>query len=286
MTALTDGRTARGAGRAIGRGGKLLLILTAVGLAAVPVGPLPAVAAPSPAPSPATTFPSPSSTPPSTSPSASTRTVGPGLELYRQSCASCHGPAGQGTQRGPSLVGVGAADVDFQLSTGRMPLVKAAQEPMHKPPVFSDAQMRDIVAYVSGLGPGGPPIPGVRAGSLTAGRDIYLAECAACHSATGAGATLTNAWVAPSLDQATPIQVAEAVRVGPGQMPAFPPNVLTDDQVDAVAGYVQQLRGNRLDRGGASLGRFGPATEGLVAWLIGLTLLVLVIRWLGSRAAE
>jgi len=76
------------------------------------------------------------------------------------------------------------------------------------------------------------------------------------------------------------------VRVGPGLMPAFPDTVLTDGQVDALASYVQELRGDRLDRGGASLGRLGPSTEGLVAWAVGLLLLVLAARWLGSRADQ
>ncbi|MFD0823313.1 c-type cytochrome, partial [Micromonospora zhanjiangensis] len=209
-----------------------------------------------------------------------------GRQLYEQSCGSCHGPVGQGSQRGPSLVGVGPADVDFQVGTGRMPLSQEAPQPMHRDPVFTPEETRDIVAYVVGFGPGGPAIPQVRPGSLTAGRDIYQANCAACHSAGGIGAALTNGRVAPALSRATPLQVAEAVRVGPGLMPAFPPQVLTDQQVDAVASYVQQLRGTRLDRGGVSMGRYGPTAEGLLAWGIGLLLLMLLVRWLGSRAGE
>ncbi|MCZ9340541.1 cytochrome c, partial [Streptomyces sp. TRM76130] len=48
-----------------------------------------------------------------------------GKQLYAVGCATCHGTGGQGTTDGPSLVGVGAAAVDFQVGTGRMP----AQQP-------------------------------------------------------------------------------------------------------------------------------------------------------------
>jgi ubiquinol-cytochrome c reductase cytochrome c subunit len=176
--------------------------------------------------------------------------------------------------------------VDFQLATGRMPLRREEQQPAHREPAFSAADIQALVAHVAGFGPGGPPIPNVAPGNIATGRQLFLANCAACHSAAGSGAALTNAWIAPSLDRSTPLQVAEAIRVGPGLMPGFPPNVLTDEQVNAVASYVQELRGDKLNRGGASLGRLGPVTEGLVAWAIGLVLLVLVTRYLGTRAGE
>jgi ubiquinol-cytochrome c reductase cytochrome c subunit len=167
-----------------------------------------------------------------------------------------------------------------------MPLVQEAPQPPHRQPAFSAADIRAIVAHISTFGGGGPQIPQVAPGDLRTGRELFLANCAACHSAGGVGAALTNGWTAPSLDRSTPIEVAEAVRVGPGLMPAFPDTVLTDRQVDALASYVQQLRGSRLDRGGASLGRLGPSTEGLVAWAIGLVLLVLAARLLGTRAGK
>src|SRR5687768_15439044 len=48
-----------------------------------------------------------------------------GKALFDQSCISCHGRNAQGVQdRGPSLIGVGAAAVEFQVSTGRMPLAR------------------------------------------------------------------------------------------------------------------------------------------------------------------
>lgn len=91
---------------------------------------------------------------------------------------------------------------------------------------------------------------------------------------------------APDLRMATPTQVGEAIRVGPGWMPAFPPAVLSPDGVDAIAAYVNTLSDENgdLDKGGVSLGRIGPLTEGLVAMLIGLPLLLVLARRLGSKA--
>lgn len=209
----------------------------------------------------------------------------PGATLYRQSCASCHGVRGEGTQRGPSLVGVGPASVDFQLSTGRMPLSSEDADPQRGDPAFSEAEIAALVDYVAGFGGGGPPIPQVRPGDVQLGRELYLTTCAACHSATGAGGTLTGGASAPRLDEASPTQIAEAVRVGPGRMPAFPEPLLNGEEVDAIAAYVDILQDDRgeQDRGGLPLWRFGPFSEGIVGLLVGLVLLVLVVRWLGSR---
>lgn len=176
--------------------------------------------------------------------------------------------------------------MDFQLNTGRMPVREEVAQAPHRRPAFSAEEIRALVAHVASFGGGGPQIPTVAPGDLRDGRELYLANCAACHSSTGVGATLSNGFVVPSLDRSTPIQVAEAIRVGPGLMPVFPETVLSQEQVNALASYVQELRSDRLDRGGASLGRLGPTTEGLVAWGIGLVLLVLVARWLGRRAGE
>jgi ubiquinol-cytochrome c reductase cytochrome c subunit len=204
--------------------------------------------------------------------------------LYQQSCASCHGERGEGSQRGPALVGVGAASVDFQLSTGRMPLTTERYMARHRRPAFSAADIDALVRYVTAFGGDGPAIPTVGPGNPSTGAELYLAYCAACHSATGVGGALTGGQAAPALNKATAVQVAEAIRVGPGLMPAFPATALDDRQVDAIAAYVHALQhGQDADPGGFSLARIGPVTEGVVAWVVGLALLVLIARRLGSR---
>jgi ubiquinol-cytochrome c reductase cytochrome c subunit len=229
--------------------------------------------------------PSPSSPPPAASPPPIAADDS-GTVLYQRNCASCHGQQGEGSHRGPSLTGVGPASVDFQLSTGRMPLREERQINVHQEPVFSESEIRALVQHVASFPPGGgPPIPTVGGGNTQSGRELYLTYCSACHSAAGVGATLTNGRFAPSLFEATPTQVGEAVRVGPGLMPAFPPGILTGEEVDDIAAYVDVLQNDRgeLDRGGWSLGRLGPFPEGAVAWVLGLGALLLLARRLGSR---
>ena len=91
--------------------------------------------------------------------------------------------------------------------------------------------------------------------------------------------------VIPSLDSATPTVVGEAVRTGPGAMPAFGPGVVNADGLDAIAGYVDYLK-SPDDRGGAPIGRIGPVAEGAVGWVLGLGSLVLFIRWVGTKRGE
>ncbi|OZV76956.1 hypothetical protein CA850_25480 [Micromonospora echinospora] len=250
-----------------GAAGAVLALATGPAALAVPTPPHPAAS---------------SGSPTGTAPGEQNR----GGELYRQSCASCHGDQGQGSSRGPSLVGVGAASVDFQLATGRMPVPAETRQPRRGEPVFSADEIAALVDHVTSFGGGGPQIPRVAPGSLTAGRELFAANCAPCHGATGSGAPLTDGWIAPPLYDATPVQVAEAIRVGPGLMPVFPSQVLTDQQVNDLTTYVQQLRGHRPDRGGNPLGRLGPLAEGIVAWIATLGLLVAAARWLGRRAGE
>ena len=226
--------------------------------------------------------PSGSAVPPPAGPSADRGTV-----LYQQSCASCHGQQGEGSQRGPAIAGVGAASVDFQLTTGRMPLAEEQYSDVHRDPAFSPAEIDALVRHVAAFPPGGgPPVPTVRPGDTRSGRELYLTYCSACHSAAGVGATLTNGRFAPALDRATPTQIGEAIRVGPGLMPVFGPDVIPDRDVDSIASYVDVLQNDRgnLDRGGFSLGRLGPFPEGAVAWVLGLGVLLVLARRLGSRA--
>jgi ubiquinol-cytochrome c reductase cytochrome c subunit len=254
--------------------------VTALGLLALPAGLMPS-REPSPAASPGAASPG-RPAPATTTPAAASR----GRQLYEQSCTSCHGLAGQGTQRGPSLTRVGAASLDFQLSTGRMPLARERNQPVRRKPAFSANDIKAIVEYASGFGAGGgPQIPTVRPDNVQLGQTLYLDTCAACHSATGAGGALTNGQFAPDLFEASSTQVGEAIRVGPGLMPAFTDKALTGQEVNAIADYLQTLqsRHGHTDRGGLPLGRIGPVTEGMVGWAVGLVLLVLVVRWLGSR---
>jgi ubiquinol-cytochrome c reductase cytochrome c subunit len=207
-----------------------------------------------------------------------------GSQLYVASCATCHGTQAQGTGDGPPLVGVGAASLDFMLSTGRMPLNQPNQQPIRQQPAFTGAQIRAIVAYVTAIAPGGPAIPAVdpALGELAQGQELFLSNCAACHGAGAEGDSVGGGEVAPALGQATATQIGEAIRIAPGVMPRFDERTLSTQDVDSIARYLLYLRAQR-DPGGLNLGRVGPVMEGFVAAVLGLGLLVLVIRYAGTR---
>jgi Cytochrome c, mono- and diheme variants len=65
-----------------------------------------------------------------------------GKALFQASCSSCHGLEAQGTSQAPSLIGAGAAAVDFQMSTGRMPAKEVGAENDRKPVTFTPRRSR------------------------------------------------------------------------------------------------------------------------------------------------
>lgn len=203
---------------------------------------------------------------------------GDGRALYLQSCAACHGPGGNGSAAGPSLIGVGAASADFMLRTGRMPLPAPDAPMVRGDPVFSDQQIRDLVDYVASLD-GGPPIPDVQVtgADVSRGRDLYISSCAACHGPGAGGDAVGGGYVAPPLLEIDPVTVGEAVRTGPGSMPVFGPGQIEDDELDDVAAYLIHLREHAAP-GGLTIGGAGPVVEGYVAWLVGMGLLLLAAR--------
>jgi ubiquinol-cytochrome c reductase cytochrome c subunit len=211
-------------------------------------------------------------------------TVAAGEQLFLTACVSCHGVGGVGTPGYPSLIGVGAASADFYLRTGRMPLAFPVPQAPEKGVAYSDAEIEQLVAYVASLGDG-PAVPDVdpSRGSRSEGAQLFLANCAPCHQSAGSGGALSYGNHAPSLLSVEPTQMGEAMRIGPGQMPVFGPDTLTDQQVDSIANYVLYLQ-NPDDAGGVRIGATGPVPEGLVAWLVGLGLLMLVIRWITKEA--
>ncbi|MGI9022709.1 MAG: cytochrome bc1 complex diheme cytochrome c subunit [Acidimicrobiales bacterium] len=217
--------------------------------------------------------------------------IAEGRDLYNESCTSCHGPRGEGStlsggRVAPALVGVGEAAVDFYLSTGRMPLANTNDpQAVRKPPAYDPQQIASIVAYVSTFGPGGPPIPrlDLEKASLSRGGELYLLNCAACHNAAAVGGALSYGAFAPDLFKSTATEIAGAPRVGPGNMPVFGRDTLSDEELNDIVRYVMYLQ-HPEDAGGNPLGHLGPVTEGLVGLLFGLGTLMAFVAWLGTRA--
>ncbi len=209
--------------------------------------------------------------------------VAQGHSLYASSCASCHGLDVNGIPGvAPSLHGVGPGPVDFYLSTGRMPIEQPREEPLRNKPLFNRRQIDALIAYVSSFG--GPPAPAAdpAKGDLALGLHAFTLNCAGCHQEVARGGIFVGGF-APNLGQATPTQIAEAVRMGPYLMPHFDAKQITQHELDSIAAYILWTR-HPEDKGGWGIYNIGPIPEGIVAWFLALASLVLVIRLIGERA--
>jgi ubiquinol-cytochrome c reductase cytochrome c subunit len=219
-----------------------------------------------------------------------------GEQLYGQYCAACHGLNGEPTTIGggpgrdqtqqqviaPPLFDVGALAADFYLRTGYMPLPEAGSQPKRRRVRFDEGEIRALVRYVASLG-GGPaiPHPHPERGDISRGQALFTDHCAGCHQIAGAGGVVTGA-VPPPLYDATPTQIAEAVRIGPYVMPRFSARALPNHDLDSLIAYVEYAK-HPDDPGGLALGHLGPVPEGLVAWLVAGSVLVAVCVVIGER---
>lgn len=213
-----------------------------------------------------------------------TSQISQGRALFVEGCSSCHGFDAHGIAgRGPSLIGVGAQAAAFYLSTGRMPLPDPRAYPERTKPAYPQAETNAIVAYISSLG--GPPIPRIQpaAGNLSQGEQAFALNCSGCHQIIARGGIVTGSEV-PALQQATPTEIAEAVRIGPYLMPRFSTGEINQQTLDSLARYIVYTR-HPADRGGWGIGHIGPIPEGMVAWLLGVSALLIVARLIGRRAA-
>ena len=222
-------------------------------------------------------------------PAASPSDINTGNDLFDATCSSCHGLDAQGTTQAPSLIGAGAAAVDFQMSTGRMPAKEVGAQEDQKPVTFSAQQIYEIADYVASLG-GGPAIPDAQqvstAGANTAlGEELFSANCAQCHGFAGAGGALTYGKSAPPLTQATPTQIYEAMLTGPEAMPVFSDGAVSPSAKRDIIAYIEDTK-VEPNPGGFSLGRTGPITEGLVIFLGGMGFLVIIALWITAKRRD
>jgi ubiquinol-cytochrome c reductase cytochrome c subunit len=219
---------------------------------------------------------------------ATTQDVSAGHELFLANCATCHGINAEGRNNAPSLIGVGAAAVDFQVGTGRMPLAQSGAQAPKAPRRLSDDEISKLAAYVAGLGPG-PSVPDADAvdpnsGNASRGALIFRTNCAMCHNSVGKGGALTRGKYAPNLSGSTPTHIYEAMLTGPQSMPVFNDNTIDPQSKRDVIAYLDTIN-KTPNPGGLAIGRIGPVSEGLVAWLVGLTILLGFAVWLGSKSS-
>lgn len=216
-----------------------------------------------------------------------------GAQLYETACITCHGLNLQGVQaRGPSLIGVGEAAVFFQVSSGRMPMMRNEAQAIRKTPIFDEPQVDALGAYVQSMG-GGPVVPRDANGQIAEasligndvarGGDLFRLNCASCHNFTGRGGALSSGKFAPVLDPATPAQIYTAMLSGPQNMPKFSDRQLSPETKRDIIAYVKSSS-DTLNPGGYGLGGLGPAPEGIAIFVIGIVAAVAAALWIGARS--
>lgn len=208
-------------------------------------------------------------------------------------CVTCHGLNADGVKdKGPTLIGVGAASVDFQVGTGRMPLAQPGPQAAARKPVFTADEISQLAAYVASLAPG-PAIPSadqystsnVSDADMAQGGELFRTNCAGCHNFAGKGGALPNGNHAPPLTNTSGRHLYEAMLTGPGQMPVFADATITQAEKQKIIAYIDHIR-TADSPGGSSLGSLGPVTEGLWGWIAGIGSLVLIAVWLAARGVR
>ncbi len=212
-----------------------------------------------------------------------------GHRLFLANCATCHGMHGEGRGSFPSLIGAGAAAVNFQVGTGRMPLqATGPQAPQGAEVLYTSNEIAQMAAYVASLGPG-PAVPSAEQvdaaqGNPARGALVFRTNCAMCHNFAGKGGALTRGKYAPNLTAVTPTHMYEAMATGPQSMPVFNDQTIDPQTKRDVIAYLVSVRSSPSP-GGLSLGMIGPVSEGLVGWVVGLGLLIGCAVWLGAKSS-
>lgn len=214
--------------------------------------------------------------------------ISEGRELFLRGCSSCHGLNAEGGGVAPSLIGVGAASVDFVVATGRMPMGDMSVQAKRKTPAFNAAETSALAAYVASLAPGAA-IPGAaqlmyeRDGNTAEGGELFRTNCAMCHNAAGQGGALTQGKAAPTVMGVEPRHIYEAMITGPQSMPVFGEKAITPKEKLSIIKWIKYTEAEK-SVGGASLGKVGPVTEGLVGWVGGIGLLIGIAVWLTTKS--
>ena len=211
-----------------------------------------------------------------------------GKRIFALGCSSCHGLNAEGGSIAPSLVGVGAASVDFQVGTGRMPMADMSQQAMRKNPIYNAEETAALAAYVASLAPGPDVINEAqltyqRDGNTAEGGELFRTNCAMCHNFAGQGGALSQGKYAPTLMGVEARHIYEALITGPQSMPVFSDKTITPEEKLSIIKWIKAAE-SEPNLGGASLGRVGPVTEGLLVWTLGLGLLIGIAVWLTAKA--
>ncbi|WP_018182788.1 cytochrome-c oxidase, cbb3-type subunit III [Kaistia granuli] len=178
-----------------------------------------------------------------------------GRTLFADNCAVCHGVDAKGGPGFPDLTAKAwlwggspeqiTQTIEFGINSGHPDTRVSQMMAFGRDGVLDRKQINDVVAYVRSLS-GAEAATGDNAGRIEAGREVFAANCVACHGDTGKGNVevgapdLTDAkWIYGSDTQS----VFNTVYGGrQGHMPHWKDR-LTPIDVKVLALYVQSLDG-------------------------------------------
>lgn len=217
---------------------------------------------------------------------STTLTVEDGKKLFQANCATCHGLDLAGTDDGPSLYGVGELAVEFQVSTGRMPLQMQGPQAPQKPVQFTEDQILAMAKWVQSTSPG-PEFPAEEVldgqGDVANGAELFRVNCAMCHNVAAAGGALTEGKYAPALTSTSALHMYAAMVTGPQNMPVFNNMTITTEEKRDIISALLYLQENESP-GGFNLGNLGPVSEGLFIWIFGIGSLIGLTVWITAKS--
>jgi ubiquinol-cytochrome c reductase cytochrome c subunit len=213
-------------------------------------------------------------------------TADDGKKLFQANCATCHGLDLEGTDNGPSLYGVGALAVEFQVSTGRMPMQRQDVQAPQKPVQFTEDQIVAMAEYVQSVAPG-PDFPDEHLldgeGDVSRGAELFRINCAMCHNVAAAGGALTEGKYAPDIMDTSALHMYAAMVTGPQNMPVFNDmNLTPEDKRDIISALLYQQEAPAP--GGFTIGSLGPVSEGLFVWIFGIGALIAITVWITAKS--
>jgi ubiquinol-cytochrome c reductase cytochrome c subunit len=209
-----------------------------------------------------------------------------GEELYAVHCGGCHSVDGRG---GVTIQGIEAPallpEVNERMTiaygrvvmdTGRMPPAGDPRDNRIRRVSLTQEQRSDILRFMVerfGL-EGDVPEPGH--GDVATGLEVYAANCAACHGASGAGGVAGGGAWTPRVNDVSAQTLADAVRTGPFQMPRFDEQQISDEQLGDMAAFLAEVE----EEGGTLLfpGELNPVfASGFGAGLAAVIVILLVV---------
>lgn len=211
-----------------------------------------------------------------------------GADVYTSQCAGCHGAAGQGGQtpsgaEAPALREVPYALVDLVTRTGRMPPADPDGD-QKGPRPLAEERREALLAWMDEQLEleGGLPEVRLEGGNPARGQEVYAANCAQCHGSTGGGGVAGGGAFTPVLVDRDPLVLAEAIRLGPFQMPQFGEEVISDRELADVIAFLEEVR--REPGTPIGLVELNPVFAGAFVFAIALAA-IFSAMWLAGRVA-